>query len=338
MTTDKFQRVLNENLIIIYLDLDGNIIHANNRLFEISKYTEQEIIHKPYSKVIAISSPDVDLDDIRSGHTFKGVVKCKDACIQPTYLAMDIIPVEKDGKFNELLCVGIDITRFELKQKSKDKNIIVSRSKSMEKKLSDIAIMRQEILNLQKEIDKQELLIQKQQRTIQEVSEDNKKSKTVIQKLKSVSLDLPDVLLDLEISRCRRYNTPLSLVICDLDFFSDLEKNYPEDAIKEMFEAIKKKVSKIIRDTDYISIDNDSIFIILSNTNATQAEQFCEKVKEYFTDNKFHYKETLLTLSYGILEFNSDLDKVAFLSQASMIADDLKRFPTRANIKQYEMK
>lgn len=338
MTTDIFQKILNENLIIIYLDLDGNIVHANDKLFELSLYSESELVGESYTKVISISTPEVDIEDIKQGHTFKGIVKCKDVCQVPTYLVMDIIPIDKNGDITELLCIGIDITKFELQQKQKDKSIIVSRTKSMEKKHSEIATMRQEIMQLEKLIDDKEHYIKEQESTIQQVSQEKKRSDSLVKKLKSISIDLPDVLLDLEISRCRRYHTPLSLAVCTIDFYKDIKEKLFNENLKEMLDAIKKKVTKNIRDTDYISLNDDTFLIVLTNTNISQAKQFADKVKDYFTENKFHYKDIFVTLSYGLLEFDPKSDKVAFLSKASTIANDLHILKTRNTIKIYDVK
>jgi GGDEF domain-containing protein len=333
MTTELFQKVLNDNLVIIYLDLDGKIVHTNNKLLSMSHYSENEIIGQDLSKVVSFVSKDIDFKELDHEHVFKGVVSTKDEEDVLYYLAVDIIPIKKDAKVVELLAVGVNITEFELKQKIKDRNIIASRSK----KQQEIAILKQQLSHLEDEVHQKDYSLHEQEEKLERFKEDNKRTKAVIQKLKSVSIDLPDVLLDLEISRCRRYGTPITLVVCGMDFFVDLEHKYSKENLKELTESIKKKLTSSIRDTDYISIENYSIYILLTNTNQSQALHFAEKTKEFFNATKFHYKESIISLSYSILEFDPKSDKKKFLNRANDIENIMMDRTVRSKVEIYQI-
>jgi diguanylate cyclase (GGDEF)-like protein/PAS domain S-box-containing protein len=337
MTTELFQEVLNDNLVIIYLDLEGKIVHANRKLFAISHFSEDEIVGKDLLSVVSLVSSDMDYKELSEGHVYKSIVTTKDDDDEDTYLALDIIPIIKGGKLVELLAIGIDITELEQKQRSKDKNIILSRSKTMEKKQQEIAMLRQALHKLEEEVHQKDDVLHEQEDELEKVKEDNKRTRAVIKKLKNVSIDLPDVLLDLEISRCRRYSTPLTLVVCGLDFFVDLEHNYSKQNLKELVEAIKKKLMTQIRDTDYISIEGHSIYIFLTNTNQGQALHFAEKTKEFFNAAKFHYKESNISLSYSILEFDPKSMKEKFLERAEEIADKMMDRTMRSQVEIYQV-
>jgi diguanylate cyclase (GGDEF)-like protein len=336
MTTQRLHSVLNNNLVIIYLDSNGIINHANNKLFELSHMSESDVINKNILDVLSLDTPPVDFENIKHGEIYKDIITLKDENNNSSYIALDIVAIDTEDKATELLAIGIDITEFEQKQKNKDKNIIVSRSKSMEKKHQEIALLRQELVNLEKEILQKERHIKEQDQTISKITEDNKKTKSVIKKIKSVSIDLPDILLDLEISRCRRYGVPLSLVVCGLDFFADLNQNYSNEDLKKLLDAIKKKLTTTIRETDYISIDGSSIYIILTNTNAEQAKQFAEKVRVFFKASKFHFKDSNVTLSYGIIGFNPVKNKIDFLTKAKEVSTDMMEKTVRATLDVHE--
>ncbi len=84
-------------------------------------------------------------------------------------------------------------------------------------------------------------------------------------------------LLGTEISRAKRYDRALSLIVIDFPSI----KEAPEEKKLEVIKSLIGVLTENIRDTDYMSyIDNTQIGIILPETNIEEAKNIAERIKE----------------------------------------------------------
>ncbi len=107
--------VLDEAALLSESDLYGNITYANNKLCEISKYTQDELIGQPHN---IIRHPDTPKDvfkemweKIQNGKVFRGTYKNRDKNDGYYWVDATIAPVlDKEGKPIKYIGVRFDVT------------------------------------------------------------------------------------------------------------------------------------------------------------------------------------------------------------------------------------
>ena len=86
--------------------------------------------------------------------------------------------------------------------------------------------------------------------------------------------------LDAEISRAKRYNTSLSCVLIDIDFFKTVNDMYGYDCGDVLLKKIAQMLEALIRKEDIITRYGDEEFIlVLPNTSEEQAFIFAERFR-----------------------------------------------------------
>lgn len=95
--------------------------------------------------------------------------------------------------------------------------------------------------------------------------------------------------IEVEFERFKRYRSPLSIVVFLIEFpTKELELNYLHVVIFE----IRKILEKIIRKTDILSRNKNSILVVLTNTDL-------EKTKG-FIDRFFYYLDNYIKSNYQV--------------------------------------
>ncbi len=109
-----------------------------------------------------------------------------------------------------------------------------------------------------------------------------------------------------EFSRWQRYHNPLSILVCDIDFFKKINDTYGHKAGDRALMAIAKSMDMHIRETDYLArVGGEEFVVILPETNLQQAEVVAEKLRKGVESCVFVYdnKPVPITISGGIAEF-----------------------------------
>jgi diguanylate cyclase (GGDEF)-like protein len=107
----------------------------------------------------------------------------------------------------------------------------------------------------------------------------------------------------LELTRARRYRHPLSLIICDIDHFKNINDNYGHQAgdvvLKEfaaiMMASIRDKVDWMVR------YGGEEFLIILPETDADGTQILAERLREKITEKTFNTSghAISITASFG---------------------------------------
>ncbi len=122
------------------------------------------------------------------------------------------------------------------------------------------------------------------------------------------------------IQHSKRYKTPFSLVIMDIDHFKDVNDNYSHEAGDLVLICLTKEISKTIRDTDFFArIGGEEFVILLPHTTSDLALEKTNKLLEKINMLEIPYKDTMLkiTVSMGICEFTQHEDTIySLLSKA----------------------
>ena len=111
-----------------------------------------------------------------------------------------------------------------------------------------------------------------------------------------------DFILDKEIKYKKRYETSLSLVIADIDYFKKINDTYGHvvgDIILKEFADI---LSKNIREIDYVGRwGGEEFLFIFPQTNDSDAHKITENLRKIIENHNF-YKNIKVTASFGINE------------------------------------
>jgi diguanylate cyclase len=108
-----------------------------------------------------------------------------------------------------------------------------------------------------------------------------------------------------ELTRWKRYGTPFSYVILDIDHFKKVNDKYGHNAGDKALRLIAQLMQKQIRKSDTLfRIGGEEFVLLLTNTSTAQAEPLITKLRNGIVDSGFHFKQqrVVLTLSAGITE------------------------------------
>lgn len=115
--------------------------------------------------------------------------------------------------------------------------------------------------------------------------------------------------LEQEFGRWQRYQRPLSMVVCDIDHFKQINDNYGHLAGDKVLRIIAKTLSKRLRKTDYIArYGGEEFVILLPETTEKQGFEVVDGVREAIASCPFHFKEkpVSITMSFGVTEFKGE--------------------------------
>lgn len=122
-----------------------------------------------------------------------------------------------------------------------------------------------------------------------------------------------------EYQRWLRYQRPLTLAVCDIDFFKKVNDNYGHQAGDKVLRIIAKSLRARLRKSDFIArYGGEEFVILLPETNGQQALKVIEAIREAIANCPFHFKETpvSITLSFGICVFRDEQSPGQIFAQA----------------------
>lgn len=109
-----------------------------------------------------------------------------------------------------------------------------------------------------------------------------------------------------EQGRWQRYKHPLTLAICDIDFFKRVNDNYGHQAGDRVLRVIGQAISKRLREVDFMArYGGEEFVLIMPETPADAALGILDKIRVVLAETPFHFKEqpVQITLSIGISAF-----------------------------------
>lgn len=111
--------------------------------------------------------------------------------------------------------------------------------------------------------------------------------------------------IETEIARNKRYQSPLTLMVWDVDKFKSVNDTYGHAAGDKVLKVIARLLSDNIRETDFIArFGGEEFVILMPETDITAAEPVAEKLRATIEDSEFHFrgKRVVITASCGIAE------------------------------------
>lgn len=112
-----------------------------------------------------------------------------------------------------------------------------------------------------------------------------------------------------EMARWHRYSIPFSYVIIDADHFKNINDEFGHSAGDKALKIISQIMLKGIRQSDSVfRIGGEEFVLILTNTDANQADRLIAKLRKSISDSSIHFKKhrVHLTVSAGITETRSE--------------------------------
>jgi diguanylate cyclase (GGDEF)-like protein len=111
-----------------------------------------------------------------------------------------------------------------------------------------------------------------------------------------------------EVLRSRRYKADLALIICDIDYFKEINDTYGHDAGDKVLRIISTVIKELLRQTDMIGrYGGDEFLLILPETSLEGAKEIAERIRhavEEYEINIGFAKPIKTTLSLGVAQFN----------------------------------
>ncbi len=118
-----------------------------------------------------------------------------------------------------------------------------------------------------------------------------------------------DEKIDIEVKYCKRYKTPLTMIIWDIDHFKLINDSYGHKAGDKTLEMVAQLMLKNCRETDFLArYGGEEFVMLLPHVCAKQALTAAEKIRETISQTDFNYngKAVEITISCGISDFNED--------------------------------
>ncbi len=116
-----------------------------------------------------------------------------------------------------------------------------------------------------------------------------------------------DAEIEREVSRSRRYNRPLSLVLFDMDRFKAINDNCGHKAGDDVLLGTADLAQQHVRKTDCVfRIGGDEFAILLPETDAALAYEVAEKIRKAIERHSFAPVEQV-TITAGVSELESDM-------------------------------
>jgi diguanylate cyclase (GGDEF)-like protein/PAS domain S-box-containing protein len=123
-------------------------------------------------------------------------------------------------------------------------------------------------------------------------------------------------ILENELARARRYATPLSLVMYDLDYFKQVNDTFGHDVGDYVLQTVTDLVERNIRGID---IDarwgGEEFMILMPQSDIHGAKKAAEKLRLAIAGHRFE-KAGFITASFGVAEYASQDDIDSLLKKA----------------------
>ncbi|BEP28529.1 ligand-binding sensor domain-containing protein [Helicovermis profundi] len=123
-------------------------------------------------------------------------------------------------------------------------------------------------------------------------------------------------ILEDEIVRKNRYEKPLSILICDIDFFKKVNDTYGHNVGDEVLEEVALAMKNSTRETDFVGRWGGEEFIIVAvETNLETSRILSERIREN-VENTVINGDISITISIGVVECFEDEDSKSVVYRA----------------------
>lgn len=123
-------------------------------------------------------------------------------------------------------------------------------------------------------------------------------------------------VLTREVARAKRYNTPLSLVMYDIDYFKRVNDSFGHDVGDYVLQVLTRLVKQNIRSVDVVARwGGEEFMVLMPQANLSAAFAAADKLRLAIAEYRFDKVEHL-TVSFGVTVYNVEDDLNALLKRA----------------------
>lgn len=112
-----------------------------------------------------------------------------------------------------------------------------------------------------------------------------------------------------EVARSKRYVTPLSMVVWDIDKFKAINDSYGHAGGDRVLKVVAEILSTRIRETDFIArFGGEEFVMLMPETTAEIALQVADKLRSNIEQTPFHFRDcpVAVTISAGVAQYQQD--------------------------------
>jgi diguanylate cyclase (GGDEF)-like protein len=127
------------------------------------------------------------------------------------------------------------------------------------------------------------------------------------------------MMMEKESSRISRNNESMSIILCDVDHFKQVNDQYGHNAGDKVLIRLGEIFTKTIREQDTVARwGGEEFLFLLPQTTAKNAEVLAHKVHNELTKESVHYEGTdiKITVSMGIAQMAANQDIHEVINQA----------------------
>ena len=128
-----------------------------------------------------------------------------------------------------------------------------------------------------------------------------------------------NVYLKQEYSRAQRLNAPLTIMICDIDHFKNINDRYLHDAGDSILKQLAQEFSALIRNYDRVARwGGEEFLFLLPNTTLQEGVKIAEKIRTTISSKAFYFAEheIYVNLSFGVSQMREEEPIEATINQA----------------------
>jgi diguanylate cyclase (GGDEF)-like protein len=118
-----------------------------------------------------------------------------------------------------------------------------------------------------------------------------------------------------EVWRARRYERPVSVIMCDVDFFKHYNDTFGHPQGDELLRRMARVLARSVRATDTVArYGGEEFCIVLPETDRLRAEQMAERLRRAIGKTPFPGRQpdgpmVQKTMSFGVASFPQDTDE-----------------------------
>lgn len=115
-----------------------------------------------------------------------------------------------------------------------------------------------------------------------------------------------DKRIEEEYARWQRFKHPLTVIVCDIDHFKQVNDTYGHKAGDKVIQTLAKSLKENLRRVDFIArYGGEEFVILLEKTSRAHALEVAEKLRVKIAELGFHFNEkrVQITMSFGVTQF-----------------------------------
>lgn len=129
-----------------------------------------------------------------------------------------------------------------------------------------------------------------------------------------------DEVLNIEFLRARRYRTPLSVVMADVDHFKKVNDEFGHLAGDTVLRGVSEVVQCMVRNTDVVGrYGGEELIVVGPQNDAAGAGVLAERLRGAIEAARFEFGDRKLgvTVSFGVAEYNRHMKSAEALIEAA---------------------